>query len=228
MALAGTSVAAVTDGTLANPELLTWESLTGVTPTDHLGGNTGINWTENTGALKSWELSFTLSVKSITGDSDEIFGSNGSSNAGAQGIILNVSSNGQVFLTDGRENVSNALIASSANAVEIGNGSGDYGQGVAITLSFLNYVDETTQESVGGLFTLTVGNEVVSKEVDITSNTSFLKNGNSRLWGNGSPGTQKFTGITLKQGGNMVVPEPTTATLSLLALAGLAARRRRR
>lgn len=219
-------MATVTDGYLTNPELLTWDPLTNVTPSEKTSGNTGISWTEDTGNLLSWELSFTLSVKSISDKSDEIFGTNGKS-GGAYGYVLNVGSDGAIFLTNGRQGVNNALIATEAGAVQIGNGEGSFGEGVQVTLSFTNYVDETTDKNAGGYFTLTVGDYSGMSEVANNDNTSFIKgDGESRLWTNG--GVQTFTDIAMSQGGNMIVPEPTTATLSLLALAALAARRRRR
>ena len=62
------------------------------------------------------------------------------------------------------------------------------------------------------------------------SNLTLPPSSSIRLWTNG--GNEKFSNVALSMLDNNkitpAVPEPTTATLSLLALAGLAARRRRR
>ncbi|MBE6409141.1 MAG: PEP-CTERM sorting domain-containing protein [Akkermansiaceae bacterium] len=238
LALAG--VAAATEQTL---------TLTSPTNSSLNSGNSALNWSQSTGSyLTSWELSFTLDINTITDYSDEVFGTNGGTNQGAQGYVINVTNDGRVFLTNGRGGYNAALISTAAGAFNeytnhevVYKTEGDTQvkdhdeytfsdtTNVAITLTFNRYIDEATNEAIGGIFTMTVGDEVQSTKVDDISNTAFLKNGNSRIWTNG--GKQTFSKIALKQLNDTVVasvPEPTTATLSLLALAGLAARRRRK
>lgn len=230
MAMAGVAVADVQDGYLTNPGALTWEAIDTLTTTAISGGNTGLEWSSENGAnlTKSWELSFDLSVKSIDGLSDEIFGTNGGSGSGAYGWVLNVGSNGQVFLTNGRSGGEDyyVLLSTPNDSFTLGADAASYGESVNVTLSFTKYVNIETNEAAGGLFTLTVGNETVSATIDTNANTIFYE-GNSltRLWTNG--GKQKMENIALKEGGVMYIPEPTTAMLSLLALSGLAIRRRR-
>lgn len=99
---------------------------------------------------------------------------------------------------------------------------------VAITLQFVKFVDsEGAFDS--GIFTLTVGDATGTYTVDASDNTIFTKGSNNNVWTNG--GNEVLSGISLKYAGSVVtqtIPEPTTATLSLLALAGLTVRRRRK
>ena len=218
-----------------------WETLTlttpangTFTPTGTAAGNTVINWSQDTRNLTSWKISFDLSVKQFSsthapdGDStlNNIFGTMvGANNSGAAGYVLSLTNNGGLVLTDGK--AGDYLISSDAGVITLGNGT-EFGTSTTVTLSFINYVTEDSNDSVGGIFTLTVGGGEVGSHV-VTQNdtdTIFGKNGNTKLWTNGQ--NQYFTNIAMAKGGNIVVPEPTTATLSLLALAGLAARRRRK
>lgn len=102
---------------------------------------------------------------------------------------------------------------------------------VAITLQFVKYVDEAGAD-LSGEFTLTVGDASATYVVENFDNTVFNKGVNNNVWTNG--GAEKLYNISLATAGcvtiasSPVVPEPATATLSLLALCGLAARRRRK
>jgi len=247
MLAAGSALAAVSDGTLENPATLTWEDLTLTAPAnDNVVGtltasNSGLNWDQNTGNLKSWELSFTLDIDKIRNSYAYLFGTS-KDNSGAFGYVLSISKDGYIQLTNGKKSDSTKDLIKSSTSVfgpytrtESGQDSnGDYtdyifadGTSIEVTLTFLCYVDEVSEDSVGGEFTLYVDETFIGKTtVDGNANTVFLKNGNSRLWTNSA--AQQFSNISIKQGGVLLVPEPATATLSLLALAGLAARRRRR
>ncbi len=115
----------------------------------------------------------------------------------------------------------------------------DYGMplntAVAVTLS---YVANENLEGLlsGGLFTLSAAYTNSGETTETTFSctrefsadyTTALTSGAAEL--NVHGGKTSFANISLTQlDNNMVVPEPTTATLSLLALAGLAARRRRK
>lgn len=54
----------------------------------------------------------------------------------------------------------------------------------------------------------------------------FYKNNETRFYCNGE--AEKYSNIQLWKVTDNLIPEPATATLSLLALCGLAARRRRK
>jgi len=112
--------------------------------------------------------------------------------------------------------------------------------GTAITLTFRYVAEENPNGELtgNGLITLTtkyIDSQSVeqtftcSQDVNSTDEVKAITkftNGQALLSTNN--GKTTFTNITLTQLDNKLVPEPTTATLSLLALAGLAARRRRR
>ena len=99
----------------------------------------------------------------------------------------------------------------------------------AITLVFIAKED-TDGNDLGGTFYVYVGNEgenskaVISYDVD--DRVVFTENTTTRLWTNG--GLEQFSNISLSYGNAVTIPEPATATLSLLALAGLTMRRRRK
>lgn len=218
LSLAGVAMAA-TDGYLTNPDALTWDdALTLTTPANGVlnSGNSGLYWDGAAACTKSWELSFNLT--NTEAGNQYLFGTvHGGS--GADGYTLSITSGGAVKLNS---NKSNALASTGDGAVTLNTP-------VSITLTFVNYVDEVTAATVGGQFTLTVGEQdaltytVAEAAVFTPSNAG---SGGSRLWTNS--GKQQFSNVTFKTGGNMIIPEPATATLSLLALCGLAARRRRK
>ena len=213
MALAGVAAA----DTATTPEELTWTSLTVTTPANGaLGsGNSVIDWTEATGNLmNSWELRFTLDPSRLS--NQYLFGTvKGSS--GADGYTLQITSDGAIRLNQNKsvEVLTVGSYTAEDSAVEIG-------------LQFVKVVDaEGAFKS--GTFTLTVGDAIGTYTVDAIDNTIFTKGSNNNVWTNG--GNEKISAISLKYADAVVlpaVPEPTTATLSLLALAGLAARRRRK
>lgn len=216
MALAGAAAAAVQDGYLTNPGALTWEALTLTSPANGVltSGNSAIDWSEETGNLtESWELSFVLDPSRL--DNQYLFGTV-KGNSGADGYTLSITNAGTISLNANK----------SESILTVGSYTAD-DAAVAITLTFVNYVDESGVGQ-GGEFTLTVNNSsgsiVLTEEEAV--NTTFTKGSNNNIWTNG--GREQFSGVALKQGGNMIIPEPATATLSLLALAGLAARRRRK
>lgn len=214
LALAGVAAA----DTATTPEELTWTALSITTPADGAvaAGNSAIDWSEATGDLtNSWALSFTLDPSRLS--NQYLFGTvKGSS--GADGYTLQITSDGAIRLN---ANKSNELLS-------VGSYTAD-DSAVAITLQFVKFVD-TEGEFKSGVFTLTVGNDSASYTIDAVDNTVFTKGSNNNVWTNG--GAEKLSGISLQYADSVVVtetvPEPTTATLSLLALAGLAARRRRK
>ena len=213
IALAGVSAA----DTATTPEELTWTTLTITKPANGAlsSGNSVIDWSEATGDLKnSWELSFTLAPSRL--DNQYLFGTvKGSS--GADGYTLQISKDGTICLNKNKSN--KVLSVGEYSATDTA---------VAITLQFVKFVD-SEGEFDRGIFTLTVGDATGTYTVDSIDNTIFTKGSNNNVWTNG--GKEVLSGISLKYAGSVVtqtIPEPTTATLSLLALAGLAARRRRR
>lgn len=217
VALTGVATAEVTDGWFTKPDALTWETLSITTPENGAlaTSNSVIDWTEATGNLqKSWELSLTLDPSRL---SDQYIFGTVKGNSGAEGYTLSISSEGSIMLNQAKSN----CVIEAMNAYTADDSA------VAITLQFLNYVDEAGKDA-GGLFTLTVGGSSYTYEIAEAdaANTVFTKGSNNNIWTNG--GAEQLSGISLKHGGNMIVPEPTTATLSLLALAGLAVRRRRK
>ena len=179
--------------------------------------NAAVAWSEDYSTLTSWELSFTLTDTAL-GDAI-IFGTD-RDGSGAAGYILSTNVDGslEVYARNIGVNYSNSTAAGVVTA----------GTPVAITFSFVADENQYTNEIVGGTFTVKAGEATSSWAV--TSGlgyTDLTNNSVSRFWTNG--GAEQFSNITVtKLDNNMVVPEPTTATLSLLALAGLAARRRRK
>ena len=214
MALAGVAMA----DTVTTPEELTWTTLSITAPANGTlaSGNSAIDWSEETGNLtESWELSFTLDPSRL--DNQYLFGTV-KGNSGADGYTLSITNSGTISLNENK--INSVLTVGSYTADD---------SAVAITLQFVKFV--TTEGAFdSGLFTLTVGDAVGTYAVTSENNTIFTKGSNNNVWTNG--GREQLSGISLKSAGAVVVmptvPEPATATLSLLALAGLAARRRRK
>jgi len=193
--------------------------LTLTSPTDGslTSSNAAVAWSENYSTLTSWELSFTLTDTTL-GDAI-IFGTD-RDGSGAAGYLLSTDTDGSLEVYARNINVTYSK-STAAGVVTAGTP-------VAITFSFVADENQYTNEIVGGTFTVKAGEATSSWAVkDGLEYTDLTNNSVSRFWTNG--GAEKFSNITVaKLDNNMVVPEPTTATLSLLALAGLAARRRRK
>ncbi len=188
------------------------------------GGNATMSWngfTEDTDLTlsDSWRISFTL--KNVTSEAKPIF-STDTNNSGAAGYILKVTTknnNNEYFLQFGNETISDTALTMNTS--------------YDITLSFIDLVDNKGV-SQGGMFIVNVGgDDVYSTRIaatdlgnaDFEGSTSNTNKDYSRLWTNGEK--QQFSNVKIETNGRLI-PEPTTATLSLLALAGLAARRRRK
>ena len=203
------------------------------------GGNIRLTWTESDTLLSSWQLSFDLEDAALAEAS--IFGTSTQGGGGAQGYVLKTTKDGALTLNFGDNSIS-----TSNNVINAG-------ENTAVTLSFV--ANETLSgELVGGTFTLSVGIETKTLGVTFDSSVvdgdsvanyrtglingqqsfTYINDNNvstsdgfaSLLWTNN--GSEKFHNIKVSKLDNNVIPEPATATLSLLALAGLAARRRRR
>lgn len=92
-----------------------------------------------------------------------------------------------------------------------------------ITLQFIANEDEQGNIQ-GGTLSAIVGE--LKHTATLEGNLTLSKSADGfRVWSNGAQ--EHFTGMSLVKLENNLIPEPATATLSLLALAGLAARRRR-
>ena len=106
---------------------------------------------------------------------------------------------------------------------------------IALTLAVIqkdNNAWSVVKETTGSLtlnssaeLTLTLSPSI--KWTDSYKVVAVIDNTAKNLTGGNAP-TYTMTGITMSAVATPAVPEPTTATLSLLALAGLAARRRRK
>lgn len=205
---------------LAGVAIAAEETLTITTPADGAltTGNAAIAWSEAYTNLESWQLSFTLTDTEL---GDAILFGTDKNNSGAAGYLLSTN-------TDGSLEVYARGIANITYSQSTAAGVVTAGTPIAITFSFVADVNMYTNEVVGGTFTLSSGGTsnswVVTQGLEYTDLTN---NSISRFWTNG--GAETFSNISvMKLDSNMVVPEPTTSALSLLALAGLAARRRRR
>ncbi len=217
VALAGGAMGA--EGTVTDAAELTWTALTLTTPADNqlTSSNSALDWSEETGNLtESWALSFTLDPSRAA--NAYLFGTvKGSS--GADGYTLSTTSAGAIALNQNKSN----------NVLTVGSYTAD-DSAVAITLQFVKYIDENGTD-LSGEFILTVGEASATYTVENFDNTVLYKGSNNNVWTNG--GAEKLYNISVATAGCVtvaqeIVPEPATATLSLLALAGLAARRRRK
>ena len=208
---------------------LTWNQLTLTTPpnSELSSSNSGFNWSEEQGNLdKSWSLLFTLNTNTTSGKKD-VFSTNRGGGGDAGGLVLGLDFSDSTSPTIGLYNgkVSSGSPSLLGSAITFTNAQN-------VMLTFLKYDEDTkTSTSKAGKFVLSTysGDTPQSKtfEVDATTqNLTFLKNGNTRLWTNGS--AEQFSNIALAYGST--IPEPSSfgllAGLGALALVG--ARRRRK
>lgn len=189
-------------------------------------GNQAMNWEPNA-AYETWYMEFTLPT--VTSDVYQATITTGPSGSNSSGLSVSAK-NGSITLGTGMKNVitdAGSLTFSSTD-----------------TLTFA-YYDGTAY--LGNMTT----QEFISVSTNLPSPTT-MTSGISRAWANGNPtGTTQIgatsiaslDGLNIPDGSALdmgtlmttgvaqtmqLVPEPATATLSLLALAGLAARRRRK
>lgn len=213
---------------LAGGAMAAEEALTLTSPANGFleTGNAAIAWSEDYTKLESWELSFDLVLKDSTYPSEAhaFFGTH-SIDSGCEGYVLRITENGAIQLGyRDHPHINPTYITTSDDIVTTDKNFG-------ITLKFV--ADVTADGTLkGGTFTLTCGEEShdytlpQGTDGDYLTYTALEKNANSKFWTNGTE--EKFYNISVTKLDSIVVPEPTTATLSLLALAGLAARRRRK
>lgn len=206
--------------------LITFLALTGVAAAEGLtlnitelkSGNNMLTWTdEDVSELTSWELVFTLdSQRDALSDQDLMFFPDQ-----ARNVKFAVNANGSlefygpssIFTASGATTATNSVISAAGMVTT---------DATPITLSFV--ANEKAGEIIGGTLTATAGGMDFS--VAVSEAVTLTKTDGIRIWSNGAQ--EHFTQLSLSSLSNNVIPEPTTATLSLLALAGLAARRRRR
>lgn len=203
------------------------------------GGNAYIAWSGSDPWLTSWEISFSLLDAELS--ESALFSTTKRGGGGATGYVLSTTADGRLSLTS----TSNATFDLTTSAPVVTAGT----QLDGITLSFVSDKNELPDIIESGTFTLSVGNEVLSKSVPVrvsdtdpsilaTSDRTLLFNGentisgttwSSRFWTNG--GAEVLSNIELKKlDDNVVIPEPSSfAYLAALgALVFVVARRRRR
>lgn len=202
-------------------------------------GNAFIAWSGSEPWLTSWEISFSLLDTELS--ESALFSTTKQGGGGATGYVLSTTADGRLSLTS----TSDAMFDLTTSAPVITAGT----QLDGITLSFVSDKNELTDTIESGTFTLSVGDEVLSKSVSVrvsdedpsilaTSDRTLLFNGentidgttwSSRFWTNG--GSEVFSNIGLKKlDDHVVIPEPSSfAYLAALgALVFVVARRRRR
>ena len=179
--------------------------------TELKSSNTLLTWSDDIDALTSWELTFDLDTQraSVAEQDLAFIQNNGSDNGAAVKFSVNTNGTLEFYGYGASTNSPESMVTVNSTP---------------ITLQFI--ANEQAGSIIGGRLTAISGEKSFS--IDLDSNLTLTKSNSIRLWSNG--GNEHFTNITLSALSNNVVavPEPTTATLSLLALAGLAARRRRK
>lgn len=201
-------------------------------------GNAYIAWSGSDPWLTSWEISFSLLDAELS--ESALFSTTKQGGGGATGYVLSTTADGRLSLTS----TSNATFDLTTSAPVVTAGT----QLDGITLRFVSDKNELTDIIESGTFTLSVGNEVLSKSVPVrvsdtdpsilaTSDRTLLFNGentisgttwSSRFWTNG--GAEVLSNIELKKlDDNIVIPEPSSfAYLAALGALVFAVSRRRR
>lgn len=185
--------------------------------------------------LTSWALTFTLDIERksngvpIIAANDLAFIQNNGSNNNCS-VKFAMNGDGTLkfygYTTGGNSGISTNSTDVFLSTQTITNDDGSTTTIIpdtAITLQFIANED-ADGNITGGTLSALSGDKALSIELD--SALTLTNSSSIRLWTN--LGNEQFKDISLTSLSNNVIPEPTTATLSLLALAGLAARRRRK
>lgn len=200
-----------------------------------ISGNSPLTWKETSAplTLTSWKVAFDVELenkanKTGIGNAPIFSTTRGSRNniTGSTGIVFESNSNGTVGIY--HRNNENGLSTPSTDSSD---SVFSIDKSTSITISFV--ADYVWGEYKGGTFLVTAGEkELLNFTVDETIPDTTLISGSASVWTQSGDGAQPhknlFSNITVSRLADNVIPEPTTATLSLLALAGLAARRRRK
>ena len=233
LALAGMAVAGDvnTDNIKLTLKDVTFTKSDGTNTTTLTSGNAAMTW-DGTTAYTFWYMEFTLPTVTRTGNYIATI-TTGNSTTPSNGLSVSVTGT-SLTLGSGHENVIENTKTLSFSTTNV------------LTFAFYDGVAYLGNKSTGKYIFVTPS----------STTTTTMTSGTSRAWANnvtvnnvtaGStqigatkiasldglviPEGQKLDMATLMTTGvakTMPVPEPTTATLSLLALAGLAARRRRK
>lgn len=202
--------------------------------------NNVITFGEGNPRLTSYAITFTLDV--LNNPSSPILSASGTNAASGWGIYIN-GTTAQFNNGSSAWDKSDSLTVSQGDTLTFlhisQNGAIGNGSSYILNQTTGNYIEATSDD--GYLYTYDIGSNLVS--------------GTARLWTNGgkaqmtllgvtdlsaysldgSASTEALTGISINGitvygtvDANEAVPEPSTSVLSLLALAGLAARRRRK
>lgn len=231
LALAGVTMAEDVALTLSSPAS---GSLT--------SSNTLVNWQTSVDGvytditeLTSWALTFTLDIErkssgvpTIAANDLAFIQNNGSNNNCSVKFAMNGDGTLEFYgyTTGGNSGISTNSTDVFLSTQTITNDDGSTTTIIpdtAITLQFIANED-ADGNITGGTLSALSGDKALSIELD--SALTLTNSSSIRLWTNS--GNEQFKDISLTSLSNNVIPEPTTATLSLLALAGLAARRRRK
>ena len=192
------------------------------------GGNQAMTW-DSTEVYDAWYAEFTIGGTGNGYTSATITTGPSGSPAGLSVIVQQVNSTAVLSFGNGKSNLNDTPTL-------------NYSTTDVLTFAFYEDTAYIGNKTTG---------DYITYDLTGTTLTTSMTSGTSRAWANGNPGITPVSSasianleslvipegesldmVTLVTTGvaqNMqLVPEPTTATLSLLALAGLAARRRRK
>lgn len=181
-------------------------------------GESVVSWTDKYEVLTSWKISFTLN--NTLSATDVLFFSSYAYGPRPNCVSLSLDAEGKISIGSGNK----ILYTSSSSWVNIGTP-------VDITLQFVSLLDSNNQIAGGEIFTQ-VGDNSIYLEVEASFvNDKYLYNLTPQplLNAGQNSGVLEYTNVQLyKLDDRMLIPEPTTTTMNLLALEALASRRRRR
>lgn len=183
--------------------------------------------------LNAWSIDFTLAYDTTRPTSTGSIVSNGPSGAGAGQNVIGTSVVSQSY-SEGSGTYVVSFFSNNANPLapeqtitvnytgENGGGTTSY-TGDILRLSYLEGTAYLKNVTTGDTISWTPDSAVLST----------LTSGQSKMWTGNNKNTQflsvaDLSTVSFAEARAYAAPEPTAATLSLLALAGLAARRRRR
>ncbi len=186
-------------------------------------GNKTFSW-ENGGSLEDYTLTFTVLDNGFANNSNYTVLTMGGSNDNILSVSAKVSSAGEktLTLTHGNGSTFGGQIT-HVPSLEFTSGE-SYTLAVVGDYAYLwKAADAPTQTTLASWLDMTGPQDTAYLQISTSyvANGYELTSGTARAWANQGKSPIKILDVS-------VVPEPATATLSLLALAGLAARRRRK
>ena len=180
-------IAAITAVGMAMPQTFAEDTPLTITPTSWTGKHTNISWTEQTGDLTSWKLTFDLTVSN--GNANDFFNISSNNGTAQAGWALGTTGTTLQLANGGR---GNTAVITLTDAFTLNTPQ-------AVTFQFVRDVDSEGVSLGTGTFSVTAKGVTKDYKVNSLTDTALVSGSRGHIWANGNPGQHQLANITLTQ-----------------------------